>query len=148
MASMDWAKTTARGDKKHLSFGIWCDLYWRFYCKFWYLVQLIYNVWRYVLSPTCTWWGVRYNRGHASSDMMGEYSTQTWKQRKTFSAVWLWGDSFTPKISQGSTLGRVRIPGACRSRPRAHKLLWLLFTCPTGQVIFRSGHVLISQQYT
>ena len=28
---MDWATTTARGDKKHLSFGIWCDLYWRFY---------------------------------------------------------------------------------------------------------------------
>ena len=27
LASMDWAKTTARGDKKHLSFGIWCDLY-------------------------------------------------------------------------------------------------------------------------
>ena len=30
LASMDWAKTTARGDKKHLSFGIWCELYWRF----------------------------------------------------------------------------------------------------------------------
>ena len=28
---MDWAKTTAREDKKHLSFGIWCDLYKRFY---------------------------------------------------------------------------------------------------------------------
>ena len=28
---MDWAKTTARGYKKHLSFGIWCDLYQRFY---------------------------------------------------------------------------------------------------------------------
>ena len=27
LASMDWAKTTARGDKKHLSFWIWCDLY-------------------------------------------------------------------------------------------------------------------------
>ena len=24
---MDWAKTTARGYKKHLSFRIWCDLY-------------------------------------------------------------------------------------------------------------------------
>ena len=31
MASMDWAKTTAREDKKHLSFGIWCDLYKRFW---------------------------------------------------------------------------------------------------------------------
>ena len=28
---MAWAKTTARGCKKHLSFGIWCDLYWMFY---------------------------------------------------------------------------------------------------------------------
>ena len=27
LASMDWAKTTARWDKKHYSFGIWCDLY-------------------------------------------------------------------------------------------------------------------------
>ena len=27
LASMDWAKTTARGYKKHLSFGIWCDSY-------------------------------------------------------------------------------------------------------------------------
>ena len=27
LASMDWAKTTARGYKKHLSFGIWCELY-------------------------------------------------------------------------------------------------------------------------
>ena len=30
LASMDWAKTTARGYKKHLSCGIWCDLYKRF----------------------------------------------------------------------------------------------------------------------
>ena len=28
---MDWAKTTGRGEKKYLSFGIWCDLYKRFY---------------------------------------------------------------------------------------------------------------------
>ena len=28
---MDWAKTTARGDEKHLSFDIWFDLYKRFY---------------------------------------------------------------------------------------------------------------------
>ena len=27
LASMDWAKTTARWYKKHLNFGIWCDLY-------------------------------------------------------------------------------------------------------------------------
>ena len=29
-ASKDWAKTTARRDKKHLSFRIWCNLYWKF----------------------------------------------------------------------------------------------------------------------
>ena len=28
---MDWANTTARGDEKHLSFDIWCDLYKKFY---------------------------------------------------------------------------------------------------------------------
>ena len=27
LASLDWAKTTARLDEKHLSLGIWCDLY-------------------------------------------------------------------------------------------------------------------------
>ena len=27
LASMNWMKTTARGYKIHLSFGIWCDLY-------------------------------------------------------------------------------------------------------------------------
>ena len=30
LASMDWAKTTARRDEKKLSFGIWCALYYRF----------------------------------------------------------------------------------------------------------------------
>ena len=28
---MDWAKTTTRRDEEHLSFGIWCGLYQRFY---------------------------------------------------------------------------------------------------------------------
>ena len=37
LASMDWAKTTARGDKKHLSFGFWCDLYQRFYGNVFFL---------------------------------------------------------------------------------------------------------------
>ena len=27
LVSLDWAKTNARRDKNHLSFGIWCDLY-------------------------------------------------------------------------------------------------------------------------
>ena len=29
--SIDWAKTTVRGDENNLSFGIWCALYQRFY---------------------------------------------------------------------------------------------------------------------
>ena len=31
---MHWAKTPARGYKKHLNFLIWCDLYWRFYGRY------------------------------------------------------------------------------------------------------------------
>ena len=27
LSSMDFVKTTVRGYKKHLNFGIWCDLY-------------------------------------------------------------------------------------------------------------------------
>ena len=34
LASVDWADTDARRDENHLSFGIWCDLYYRFYGKF------------------------------------------------------------------------------------------------------------------
>ena len=30
LASIDCVKTTARQDKNHLSFGVWCDLYQRF----------------------------------------------------------------------------------------------------------------------
>ena len=28
---MDWVKSTARRDEKHLGFEIWCDLYKTFY---------------------------------------------------------------------------------------------------------------------
>ena len=38
---MDWAKTTARRDEKHLSFGIWCPLYQRFYGSF-YCIHVTY----------------------------------------------------------------------------------------------------------
>ena len=34
LASMDWAKTTARRDENHLMFGIWCGLYWILYGMF------------------------------------------------------------------------------------------------------------------
>ena len=30
LTSMDWETATARRDENHLSFGIWCVLYWRF----------------------------------------------------------------------------------------------------------------------
>ena len=29
MASMDWVKTAAKRDEKHLRFGIWCVLYYK-----------------------------------------------------------------------------------------------------------------------
>ena len=41
-------------------------------------------------------------------------------------------------VRQGSTLRRARMPGACKSCLRAHK-----HQCPTRQVIFQSGRVLI-----
>ena len=47
LASMDWAKTTARGYKKHLSLGIWCDLYQRFY-----VCDMIVGVTEYTLIYT------------------------------------------------------------------------------------------------
>ena len=31
LASLDWAKTTARRDEKYLNLGIWCGLYYKFY---------------------------------------------------------------------------------------------------------------------
>ena len=36
LASMDWVKTIARWDEKHLNFEIWCDFYKRFYGRSWY----------------------------------------------------------------------------------------------------------------
>ena len=46
---MDWANTTARGDEKHLSFDIWCDLYKRFYGIYvWkgpYLFSILFVSW-------------------------------------------------------------------------------------------------------
>ena len=46
---MDWEKTTARGYKKHLSFGIWCDLYKRFYGSFNYIPGY------QITTSFCTW---------------------------------------------------------------------------------------------
>ena len=34
LVSMNWAKTTARRVEKHLSFGIRCVLYYRFYVNY------------------------------------------------------------------------------------------------------------------
>ena len=47
---MDWAKTTAKVDKKHLSFGIWCDLYYRFYGRFQKKMAMASNY-----TPQCQW---------------------------------------------------------------------------------------------
>ena len=43
---MDWVKTIARWDEKHLSFEIWCDLYKRFYGTF-----LVWNINQYWYNP-------------------------------------------------------------------------------------------------
>ena len=49
VASMDWTKTTARRDKKHLSLGIWCILYWRFDST--YIAHLSWQLsWSFVIS--------------------------------------------------------------------------------------------------
>ena len=46
-------------------------------------------------------------------------------------------------MHQGSTLRRARMPGACRSCPRTHKLLWLrAWLAVTAEVNFQYGHVL------
>ena len=51
---MDWAKTTARRYKKHLRFGIWCDLYQRFYGN------CVFSAWRINTkgfgSQNCSGW--------------------------------------------------------------------------------------------
>ena len=55
---MDWAKTNTRWDEKHLRFGIWCDLYSRFYGT----VRCCYNAVNFLPNPynkqpiACTWW--------------------------------------------------------------------------------------------
>ena len=38
---MDWVKTTTRQDEKHLSLGIWCDLYYTCICKIESLTHLL-----------------------------------------------------------------------------------------------------------
>ena len=45
LASMDWAKTTARLDEKHLIFVIWSILYWRFDSKLYSVsdLQLLFH---------------------------------------------------------------------------------------------------------
>ena len=40
---MDWAKTTTSPDENHLSSGIWCTLYSRFYSKLHFVHFLFQN---------------------------------------------------------------------------------------------------------
>ena len=48
-ASLDWEKTTAWQDEKHLNLAIWCDLYQRFYGT--YLFRHIMSI--FGLLPLC-----------------------------------------------------------------------------------------------
>ena len=61
LASMDGAKTTARLYKKHLNFGIWCDLYKRFYGNthfiFVHLIFLTWYVWFFFVFFFFFWGG-------------------------------------------------------------------------------------------
>ena len=52
---MDWAKTTARWSKKHLSFVIWCDLYQRFYGMNDKLVLVLHEKEVQLPAPTQFW---------------------------------------------------------------------------------------------
>ena len=40
---MDWVETTTRQDEKHLSLGIWCDLYARFYGTSNFVVNTVHD---------------------------------------------------------------------------------------------------------
>ena len=56
---MDWAKTTARGDEKHLSFEIQCDLYKRFYGT--YLLHMLMEMGSCLLILILSQWDLCSN---------------------------------------------------------------------------------------
>ena len=56
-------------------------------------------------------------------------------------ASFLYKNLSPPDEEQGLTLRRARMPGACRSCPRAHKLFWL--RARLGNWFLQSGHVVI-----
>ena len=55
LASMDWAKTTTRWDKKHLRFGIWCSLYHRFDGIFCDTVTILTAITRAIIMISNIW---------------------------------------------------------------------------------------------
>ena len=74
LASIDWTKTTARRDEKHLSFGIWCALYLRFdgtlSVTTWCVIILLYKHFLYHeewIDDISKLWGLRY--GDNKSDI-------------------------------------------------------------------------------
>ena len=58
LASMDWAKTTARRDEKQLSFGNWCVLYkifygnWPMYDPYMVIASTMINWYPSIILPT------------------------------------------------------------------------------------------------
>ena len=58
LASVDWEKTTARRDGKHLSFEIWCVLYKRFQCNcskraaYWSIWKIVQDVCTFYFIPS------------------------------------------------------------------------------------------------
>ena len=61
LVSVDWAKTMARRREKHLSFGIWYDLYWRFYGR--YFLKNQHN--RQPIAHPWGWDGVSFLSKHS-----------------------------------------------------------------------------------
>ena len=102
---MDWAKTTARGYKKHFSFGIWCDLYQMLYGMssghhrpFEILTYTLYNLWARTvpadsLAPLSAWvaadimmntFRLSYVRGAAILKVVNRSLTQSMIYRWTY----------------------------------------------------------------
>ena len=67
---MDWAQTTARWDKKHLSFGIWCVIYQRIYGMF--AFSIIYQHWNGTGSWNPSLWKTRTHTNYIISTILPE----------------------------------------------------------------------------
>ena len=86
---MDWAKTTARGDERHLSFGIWCDLHERFYgmVKFTVLWGTMKNIDKLQLQSLFVAFAESRTKGHSTDIFVHGHSTTLGSQKKRLLAI-------------------------------------------------------------